>query len=186
MPRSAQGLVAIAIASLVLALSATHADAAATRAEYAAQVEPICQSGAQPAAKALLALGKATVKKVGSVGELDDLAGHPNRLFSILAGPYSKWMGRVNAVYRRETNSIAAVAPPPGDEATIAMWVQQRMLVSRFAARGQRSVRHKKVKRFVHSLGQAEKISGRAAKTVAGFGFVYCTKSFVELAFPSG
>lgn len=44
MPTYTRNLIAFAIAAVALAIAATSASAATTRAEYVAQVDPICQA----------------------------------------------------------------------------------------------------------------------------------------------
>lgn len=51
--------ITVAITMIALAITAPGAHAAATRAEYVAQVDPICQAAIGPQAKALNAFSKA-------------------------------------------------------------------------------------------------------------------------------
>jgi hypothetical protein len=184
--RTSVGMLAATIPLIALAITSQPAHAAATRAEYVAQVDPICQRAQSPTVKALFALGKAIVKKVGGSDRLEALTKHPNQFFKQVSGPYAKWLGRVNRIYARETGQIAAIAPAPGDEATVAMWLQQRAAASSLAIRAKRSIRQKKVRRFLRLTGQTEKTSRIAGQTVGDFGFIYCAQPLGNPVIQSG
>ena len=100
------------MAAALLALTAVPASAAATRAEYAGQVNTICASVGDNVNRALKKLGK---KK------------DPKSLFRVLE--------RVNKVLRRMVNGVAQVPAAPGDEALVADWVASLRRVTRLTDR---------------------------------------------------
>jgi hypothetical protein len=98
-------LVVTAAAALV---AAPGASAAATRAEYVAQVNPICKQANTQSGKVFSRAIK---------GQNPD---------QIKPGVLTKALKRVNRITRKTTNRIAGVPAAPGDEALVAEWVASR------------------------------------------------------------
>lgn len=55
--------VALTVSAIAFGATVTSAYAATTRAEYVAQVDPICESTQRPIAKAFVVLGKAEARR---------------------------------------------------------------------------------------------------------------------------
>jgi hypothetical protein len=114
---------AIAIGLLALAISAGRADAATTRADYAAQANPVCQAAERPVAKAIAGYVKALHRK--GVG--------PEALKRVTAdtvGPTVRFGGRIAGVYANVTAQLRLIPPAPGDEQTVSTWLEDRDAVS--------------------------------------------------------
>ncbi len=88
---------------IALAISATPAQGASTRAEYIAQVDPICAS--------TLAVEKQTFGGVGG-----DLRHGRNK-------QAARKFARTDKVFAHAIDQVAAVSPPPADAALIGQWI---------------------------------------------------------------
>jgi hypothetical protein len=107
--------VAIAIVCAgALATLASEASANATRAEYAAEVNPICQAGNDRAQKA----GKAFIKNAPK-------GDGPKALKAFFRG-ILRLFNRVIGIERTTLRQIAPIAPAPGDEAVVAAFLANR------------------------------------------------------------
>src|SRR5215813_7323572 len=101
--------VAPAVVLIALALAATAAYAAATRAEYVAQVDPICRA-ANPKQNALLKALERRIKQLHRHGV--DTETPAKRVIRIALRYYD----RLAEIQRGENAQIAIVTPAPGDE----------------------------------------------------------------------
>jgi hypothetical protein len=143
----------IAGALLAIAFSTASASGAATRAEYIAQVDPICQGAIKDGKAALL---KAT-------------QGHPGDRRARGQGIVRKY-----TIFLKARFQILAVDPAPGDEQIVHAWtvsLGKAFLLGQHYGRALRggsqtdaSATAKKLKRKTNS----------SAGIVAGFGFSSC------------
>jgi hypothetical protein len=152
------GLIAAAITVIALAITATSAAAAAARAEYVAQADPICKSSGNQINKALPGLIKRISKK-------------PNITPTIAFG-YGLALG--GKIFGKVTNRLAAIIPPPGDEATIGGWLDGRRSYKRLIDRAAAAGKHNKKKPMLRQLKRAVSALNQANQLVATFGFQYC------------
>jgi hypothetical protein len=94
-----KGLLPAILVAALLAWTAAPASGAATRAEYAAAVNPICAGLEAEAEQALKKIGR----KPGAIAKL---------------------FKKLDRISDRGIDQIASVPPPPGDEALVAGWVE--------------------------------------------------------------
>jgi hypothetical protein len=108
---------AIAIGLVAFTLVAASAHAADTRAEWVAQVDPICQNGQAQEAVAAAPLARATrrVKKHRNRKTAKRL----DRAFGVYFATYANIERAVNA-------QIATVPPAPDDVSLVQVWLRSR------------------------------------------------------------
>lgn len=160
-PRLSAGLIAISIALVALTIGVGSANAAATRAEYVAQADPICQAGLNQVGKRLPGL----IKRI---------ARRPN-ITPPVAFAYGLALG--GKIFAQETNKLAAIAPPPGDEATVGGWLDGHRTYKRKLDTAVAAGKHKKKKQMLRRFKQAAVAVAQANQLVADFGFQYCVVS---------
>lgn len=165
-PRHTAAL-AVLVLLLALAVLAAPANAATTRAEYVAQVDPICQA-AHVTNKAAARRFKKRAHQLVRRGMDPD---HPS---SAGIRAVVRFYGLVLRVDRRANTEIARVTPPPGDEELITEWLQAR---SRVPTR---------LKQFIHAfsagkehkarraISRAFKAGFNAYNLMQDFGFRHC------------
>ena len=167
---------AIAI-SLALAMGAGSASAASTRAEYVAQVDPICQSAdAQEAAlfQPVLRATKRSMKKHSSRKTL--------RRFKRL---YSTYLTQKAAIEHAANTQIAAVPPAPDDVSLVQVWLRARNELVDIETGLVGAIR----KNPIRGITSFIKLVGLQQETydlVRDFGFRYCNASPPEFAFAVG
>jgi hypothetical protein len=137
-----------------LAAMVASSQAAATRAEYVAQAEPIC--------------GLAN----------DDIA-HLNRRFRALhkRGDFKKAgkaLSRTGTRLSASIDQVRAITPPPGDEQTVASWLGLVDKVALANLRMGRAEAHENFDVRLRIQRQGRKIGERAHKQVADWGFHAC------------
>lgn len=160
----------LAVAVIVMAVTAATAIAASTRAEYVAQVDPICQSTLKPEAKAALAYLKALNKFDHQIAK-----GVPRkRATNLFARQTSKFFGVVSRIEATATTQIAAVPPAPGDESTVGVWIQRRTEATVLLNQSIAALKHHRLNSFVRLTTQWTAKMDEAEATVAAFGFRYC------------
>jgi hypothetical protein len=140
---------------LALAASPAVSQAAATRAEFVAQAEPIC--------------GLAN----------DDIANLNRRFHRQHAkGRYraaGRTLKKTGTRLSASVDQVRAITPPPGDEQTVAAWLG---LVEKVALANERMGRAEAHENFdveARIRRQGSKIAQRAHKQVADWGFHACT-----------
>lgn len=161
--------IAIAFGLVALAIAPT-AHAASSRAEYVAQVEPICQAAQVPTFKAYFGSSK------GIPTGLD-----PDHLTKRDVRKVDRALGRlytrVSKVYGRTSVRIGAIAPAPGDETAVAAWLTGRAQAQALWLRAGRAARHLKVRRADGLSQKGIETSDAASRNVSGYGFHFCTFS---------
>lgn len=161
---------ALPVALIGLAVMAAPANATATRAEYVAQVEPICESAQKPTFKAYFAFAKG-FRKAGLNGDDPDVS---KRIMRISDRLLAVFYLRVSNIYARTTSRITAVPPAAGDEQTVAAWLAGRTRAALLGSQAGRAAKHRKVKRAAHLLDQGIAASQDGAKLVSDYGFKFC------------
>jgi hypothetical protein len=159
-----------------MAITASPAAAASTRAEYVAQVEPLCQSAQKPTFKAYFRFAKA-FRKLGLNGEDIDVSKQTARRVNRLAGAFYT---RISNIYGRTTSQIAGVAPAPGDEAAVASWLEGRNQAAALGLQAGRAAKHQKSRGATRLVFRAVSASEQAAGSVSTFGLKYCALPFGE------
>jgi hypothetical protein len=147
-------LIALAIALIPLAI-ATTAHAASSRAEYIAQVDPICSNTLDREAK--------TFHLVGS-----DLE---HGRFKTAA----KKFARTNRVFSAGVEQVAAVGAPAADAVLIGQWVAMLRAQLPLAARVTRLLKKDaRPGRVAKAVNRLFKFSDRTQALVADYGFTQC------------
>jgi hypothetical protein len=174
MPRHFWGAVAIATALVAITISASTAQAATTRAEYVAQVDPICQTGQAQEAVALqpmLRAGKRAQRhhKLKSKKTQKQLA----RLFT-------RFMAQYTAIERQINDQIAVVPPAPDDVSLIQVWLRARnelidVETRLFAKKPHVGHGLKGLGRFFTDFFTLTARQLEVTDLVRDFGFQYCT-----------
>lgn len=147
------------------------ANGASTRAEYIAQVEPICQSFAPQEATASSAFSRDYKRwaRLLSHGTLKSWVRQTARTAAALRA--------FNNVHAAMTEQVAAVAPPPADASTITTWLNDRRQADVFSAAAASSFAHFKFPQFRKKLNQANAADAAGAQALSGFGFQVCGAS---------
>jgi hypothetical protein len=154
----------------LIAASAAPADAASTRAEYIAQVDPICQSFVGLENNAYRAYRRNSKRwfHLASSGTLKAWLSASRRT--------SKTLMRLTRIDVSLNHQIAAVLPPAADAGTIGTWLNYRRRADAFSAAAAAALNHplvqvgeyfKRIKRTNASIAAAQ-------RAVDGFGFQVC------------
>jgi hypothetical protein len=155
---------------LVALAIAPPAHAASSRAEYVAQVEPICEGAQKPTFKAYLGSFK-------GVPPIDDREHPTQRESHQVDRALGRLYSRVAGIYGRTSSRIGAVSPAPGDEAAVAAWLAGRAQAQALWLRAGRAARHLKARRADGLTQKGIKVSDSASRNVSEFGFHFCTFS---------
>jgi hypothetical protein len=168
MRRAGRRAIGVLITVTILAAATTTADAAASRAEYVAQVDPICRAAGPPVFKAFVQYSKAAQRKRVT-----------NQNDPKLVGPAVRFFADLERIYGGLTSSIATVPPAPGDETIVAAWLQARETVRQNLDRARRLAKNRNLKRANRLTGRAG--WGKASNIVSAFGFKYCAPPDSEI-----
>jgi hypothetical protein len=182
MPRVIWGAIAAGVATAALAMSAAPANAASTRAEYVAQVDPICQAGlAQETAAAGPVIKK--LKRLDRRAERAHSRKARKRADKRAAILLSRYYDFVTSVEQSVTAQIAAIPPAIEDTSLIQVWLR---------ARGEQAVA---TQRLFHALSKGDFLgtfnllfevdakSTEVTDLVRDFGFHYCSAPEQEVIF---
>jgi hypothetical protein len=156
---------AIALAVLAIGIAAAPANAASTRSEYVAQVDPICLSSQIQAHKVL------RKHHLPTILFLDDLRSGDRKTQLRIA----KSIEVTIKLDHRVVNQIAAVLPPPGDEGTITKWVADLRRYTANEVKAVHAIRADKGRRAYRLIFTALRpliVDNQALKP---FGFEHCT-----------
>jgi hypothetical protein len=172
-------LIALAIALIALAIMATTAGAATTRAEYVSQVDPICQNGQAQEAAAVLPVIQAT--KRAKRHRNRKTAKRADRAFIVYFAEYANIERAVNA-------QIATVTPAPDDVSLVQVWLRARGELLDVESRLFLGPTNpgKGLKGLGHLLADFFEIIGKqyeVADIVRDFGFQSCTAPPPEIQF---
>jgi hypothetical protein len=152
----------------LFAVGAAPAHADSTRAEYVAQVDPICQAFAPRLHNA----GEAHRKNFKewerrlTKGSLKAWVRQTDRTFRSL-----RRLVQINAGL---TQQIAAVPPPPEDAGTINTWLTDRNRSERWAYSAALAFSGFKFDRFYKLIGRAVRLQDAGYRIISGFGFQVC------------
>jgi hypothetical protein len=167
---SLRGLTGCLSASILLTVgvAATPASAASTRAEYVAQVDPICQSFVGPTVSAGSAYNKDYKEWTRrlSKGTLKGWVRQTRRT--------ARSLGRFNELHAALTEQIAAVPPPAADVAAISTWLDDRRQADVFSVSAASAFGHFKFAQFHKKINQANAADAAGVTAISGFGFLAC------------
>jgi len=144
----------------LVAVWAAPADAASTRGEYVGQAEAIC---AKPVPQ-LIKLDQQILK----LRKRHDL--RPSQ-YAVRLG---KIMGKLANIEGGILTQLGTLTPAPGDESTVASWLQGLQQSQGLLDRAAQAGKHGKLRQFIGLLNQALSAGNQADQIVAGFGFRSC------------
>jgi hypothetical protein len=170
--RYAGAILAVAAASVACVVVPSPASGAATRAEYLAQIEPICQAANQRAKKLARKTNRRLKKSLGKAKGKGKVVGDVY-ILSII-----KLVGPENRLFQRTTTLIRAVPPAPGDEAVVSAWLAGRDESTRLASEAIRAGKRGRANQMLGLLDASTVALRRGQQPVQAFGLNHC---FVEL-----
>jgi hypothetical protein len=161
----------IALALLAMsAVAVTPAHAASTRAEYIAQVDPICQSFVSLENDAYRAYRKNSKRwfHLASSGTLKAWLNASRRT--------SKSLLRFTQIDSRLNEQIAAVSPPAADAGTVGTWLNDRRQADAFSASAAAALNRPVVQvgKYFKRVKQANAAAAASLRAIEGFGFQVC------------
>jgi hypothetical protein len=152
--RGTRTTLALAVALLAGSVLAPGAAAAPTRAEYIAQVDPVCAQGDREILKAikgyLPALRAERYKRAGTI---------------LLRGV---------RVFERSIKQVAAVEPPAEDAELIGRWLSLERTDVVVSRRMARALRKGKLKQFNRGVNRSRALEQRIDRLMGGYGFTEC------------
>lgn len=154
---------------VLVAVWATPANAASTRAEYVAQVDPICQSFVGPNDDAVRAYLKneKLLAPVAKHGTLKQFVAQTKRI--------ARSLRRLAGIKANLTNQIATVPPPTEDFATVGAWLDyRRQEEAHVRSAASILIQFRPYKQYFRKLDMADAADGAATRTVSGLGFQVC------------
>jgi hypothetical protein len=183
------GVAGSIVVAVALAITATSAAAATTRAEYVTQVDQICRQSPQssgrlgPKLKELFNPNAQSPLPLEGTPEPTEKQIHRsltrfiNRLTRLLAG--------FNRASESTTEQLALIPPAPGDEAAVAQWIAGLRQHEMYTAESLRALRHHKPRAALAFQGLAIDALNSGGAAVQGFGIRLCTTSLPPLPKPS-
>jgi hypothetical protein len=157
-----------ASALVVGALAAAPASAASTRAEYIAQVDPICQSFVGPLTNAFGAYHK-NFKRLNRAAKFG-----PVKAFVKSARRTARSLNAVAGLHASMIGQIAAVPPVPADAAIVNAWLSALRAEQSAEAAAVTALLHFRIGAFFNQLNAADGDVNAAQQAVQGFGFAVC------------
>jgi hypothetical protein len=156
----------LVIVALAVAILAAPAEAATTRAEYVAQVDPICQAGKAREKAAI----RSFKKRLKRLSEKNVDPAESKVAFRALVAFFNR-----NVRIKREVDrQIKAVIPATGDEETVSRWLQRRDNATDLLERATHAFAHGKERYASHLLSKASSVGFTSGFLVEDFGFKYC------------
>ena len=162
---------ALVVSSVVVVAGvagSASASAATTRAEYIAQVDPICQTFVDPESSALSAYHKTYKRWVHdfSHGSLKGWVRQTKRTVATLR--------QFTLVHSSMTEQVAAVPPTPADARLISTWLEGRRQADGYATAAASSLNRFQISRFFKLIRQADSMEAAGLRAINGFGFQVC------------
>jgi hypothetical protein len=158
-------LLALAVSGLI---GAGAVSAASTRAEYVAQVDPICDAHVGPLGQALSAYNKNYKRwvHVATHGSLKAWLKQTKRLARSLNG--------FDSAHSSLTQEIAAVPPAAEVASTVASWLDLRRRAEAYDQAAITALRRLSIGKFYKAIDGANSADLAAGRSVAGLGFQVC------------
>jgi TolA-binding protein len=158
--KSKGGLTALLVLVVAALVATPSANAASTRAEYVSQAEAICSAPSGQLASIINQLNK--VRKAKDLRPAE------------AARRLGKIIGRFATLELNILNQLATLTPAPGDEATVAQWLQGERNANALVAQAAKAGKHGNLKKYLRKLTQSITVAGQANQIVAGWGFQSC------------
>jgi hypothetical protein len=153
----------------LIAVWAGPAEAASTRAEYVAQLDPICQSFVGQNDDAFRAWSK-NEKRLGPVARHGTL-----KQFGAQTKRVALGLKRIAQIQANLTNQIATVPPTSEDFATVGIWLNyRRQEEAHLRSAASILVQFRPYKQYFRQLDMADAADQAATRTVSGLGFQVC------------
>jgi hypothetical protein len=153
----------------VIVVGAAPAQAESTRAEYVAQVDPICQSFVGPNDDAVGAYfrNEKRLGRVASKGTLKQFVAQTKRI--------ARSLTRIARIEANLTNQIATVPPATEDFATVGTWLNyRRQEEADLRSAASILIQFRPYKQYYRKLNMADAADQAATRTVSGLGFQVC------------
>ena len=154
----------------LIAVWAAPADAASTRAEYVAQVEPICRANLGPWQQTYAAEVRA-FKKWARLSTKGTLKAWVNQTHK-----YARALERHVQVHNTLTDQISAVPPPPEDGQLVATWLMLRNEFERLAQSAAQALHAFDIRRWGIQNARADKAGYREWDVAASLGLLEACK----------
>jgi hypothetical protein len=163
-----KALVALVLSICLLGAWPGAAAAAPTRAEYIAQVDPICQSFVAPLGAAWRSYNKAfkATNRAVNKGNTKGFLRGTKKLSQALNG--------ISSNRNTMIGQIAAVPPPDLDAGTIATWLNALRQEVGFESSAARAILALKIGKFFKFGRQADDAETAGKQAIAGYGFAVC------------
>ena len=157
----------------LIAVWAAPADAASTRAEYLAQVDPICQSFVGPENVAFRGYVRNSKRwnHLAAKGTLKAWLDATRRT--------SKSLSQFVQIDVSMLDQIAAVPPPAADAGVIGSWLNARRQADAFSASAAAALNRPvpQIDKYFKRVDQANRSVDAAGRAIEGFGFQVCETS---------
>jgi hypothetical protein len=167
---STRGLMLVSTLAIALAFAAapSTAGAASTRAEYIAQVDPICQSYVGPITNAFNAYHRAfkSMNRKAKSGTFKAFLRSIRRTANTLSA--------VAQLHLSMTAQISGVPPVAADAATINAWLTALGQEQSNEVAAVTALRQLRFGPFLKRLNQADAAVNAATTAISGFGFAVC------------
>jgi hypothetical protein len=166
-----RGAVAVVLLAIPV-VAVAPAQAASTRAEYIAQVDPMCQSFVGPQSNALSSFINNT-KRLGRVARAAVKSGK----FQAFLRQMRRTAGALSGyaqIHASLTDQIVAVPPPAGDAGTVGTWVNARRQAEGVARSAALALSQFKFKVFLKRLDQSDAAESAGLNAISGMGFQVC------------
>ena len=160
--------IAVILSLGLIAASADAAAAAPTRADYVAQVDPICQSAVGPLGAVWSAYNK-TFKRTDHAVKVGNTKG-----FLRGTKKLSQLLVQLSGTRTGMINQIAAVQPPDADAGTVGTWLGDLRQEVTFEQSAARAILRLRIGKFFSKLRSADRASAAGKAVISGFGFHVC------------
>jgi hypothetical protein len=152
----------------LIGVGAASADAASTRAEYIAQVDPICQTFVGPENTAISTYHRNYKRWIHDAthGTLKNWVKQTRRTASSLAA--------FSQIHASMTEQVAAVPPVDADAGLITTWLNGRRQADAFATSAASALKRINVGRYFKLVRKVDKAEAAGAAAINGFGFHVC------------
>ncbi len=149
-------------------VAVTPAHAATTRAEYIAQVDPICQSFEGPVDDAWAAFVRNRKQWAHAIkyGTPKAIVRAAKRTARSLAG-FAQTLTRL-------FDQVAVVPPPAEDAATVSTWISHRRQANAYDMSIASALKQGKVRKAFRLSRRADAEAEASERAISGFGFQVC------------
>jgi hypothetical protein len=168
--RFRRGLLA-ALAVVAVAVVAAPAQAATTRGEYVAQVDPICQSIIPDVKATGGSINRSIRRYVRDVLAGASRRDAAHRYFNRVGRSLIRFSGDIGDLRTK----IEAVSVPPQDSGYVTLWLRDISSAQGLVAEAGRALRKRHISAFRSLWAEASAVAEESDVWVGGFGFQYCT-----------